>query len=110
MGLNCIFISFSEPLAYSSVNSFKWRSVDGRLFSTNALRLQSAQPAVAATGTQTKHASLKVDNGVAIITLDSPGVKMNSLNQEVMRDMETIFNEVQSRPDIKAAVLISGLS
>ena len=65
---------------------------------------------MAATGTQTKHASLKVDNGVAIITLDSPGVKMNSLNQEVMADMDAIFNEVQSRPDIKAAVLISGLS
>ena len=32
---------------------------------------------------------------------------MNSLNQEVMADMDAIFNEVQSRPDIKAAVLIS---
>ena len=49
-----------------------------------------------------------MDNGVAIITLDSPGVKMNSLNEEVMRDMEAIFNECQSRADIKAAVLISG--
>ena len=33
---------------------------------------------------------------------------MNSLNEEVMRDMEAIFNECQSRADIKAAVLISG--
>ena len=49
-----------------------------------------------------------MDNGVAIITLDSPGVKMNSLNEEVMRDMEAIFNECQSRADIRAAVLISG--
>jgi enoyl-CoA hydratase/long-chain 3-hydroxyacyl-CoA dehydrogenase len=33
---------------------------------------------------------------------------MNSLNEEVMRDMEAIFNEVQSRSDVRAAVLISG--
>ena len=33
---------------------------------------------------------------------------MNSLNEEVMRDMEAIFNECQSRADIRAAVLISG--
>merc|ERR1719464_2351462 len=57
---------------------------------------------------QTKHASLKVDNGVGVIKLDSPGVKMNSLNEEVMRDMEAIFNEVQSRDDVKSVVLISG--
>ncbi len=33
---------------------------------------------------------------------------MNALNEEVMTDMQQIFNDVQSRSDIRAAVLISG--
>lgn len=33
---------------------------------------------------------------------------MNSLNMEVMKEMEGIFNEFQSSPNIRAAVLISG--
>ena len=36
------------------------------------------------------------------------GVKMNSLNEEVMADMEAIFNECQSNSSISAVVLISG--
>ena len=92
----------SEPYVASaaSTTASKWTST--HTFSTNAT-LFSAQPEK-----QLKHANLRVDNGVAIITLDSPGVKMNSLNEEVMRDMEAIFNECQSRSDIRAAVLISG--
>lgn len=70
-------------------------------------RFQSAQ-AQPVPEKQLKHVSLRVEDGVAVITLDSPNVKMNSLNQEVMADMEAIFNEVQSRSDIRAAVLISG--
>jgi enoyl-CoA hydratase/long-chain 3-hydroxyacyl-CoA dehydrogenase len=57
---------------------------------------------------QTKHASMRVENGVAIITLDSPGVKMNALNEEVMRDMEAIFDECLARTDVQSVVLISG--
>ena len=92
--------AISEPYAITSISQTKWTSKKD--LSTNQT-LFSAQPEK-----QLKHASLRVDNGVAIITLDSPGVKMNSLNEEVMRDMEAIFNECQSRADIRAAVLISG--
>ena len=78
-------------------HSIKWQTNDGRQFSTNFSQFQQTKPAAApASSMQTKHASLKVDNGVGVIKLDSPGVKMNSLNEEVMRDMEAIFNEVQS--------------
>ena len=97
----------SEPLALSAVHSLKWRPIDGKSFSTSTTQFQSAQPAVAAEK-QLKHCSLRVDNGVAIIVLDSPGVKMNSLSEEVMRDMEVMYNECQSRSDIEAVVLISG--
>ena len=90
-------------------HSLKWQTNDGRQFSTNFSQFQQTKPAAApASSMQTKHASLKVDNGVGVIKLDSPGVKMNSLNEEVMRDMEAIFNEVQSRDDVKSVVLISG--
>ena len=88
--------------ASKAISSKEWRE-----FLTTSTYHQSAlaAPAVAK---QTKHATMRVDNGVAIITLDSPGVKMNSLNQEVMADMEAIFNECQSRNDVNAVVLISG--
>ena len=55
------------------------------------------------------HATYDVTpEGVAVIKFDSPGVKVNSLNGEVMAEMKEIFGEVQSRENIKAAVLISG--
>jgi len=54
------------------------------------------------------HVNMKVKDGVAVVTIDSPGEKMNSLSEPVMREMEGIFNEVQSRGDINSAVLISG--
>jgi len=99
----------TKPLALCASHSLKWQTNDGRQFSTNFSQFQQTKPAAApASSMQTKHASLKVDNGVGVIKLDSPGVKMNSLNEEVMRDMEAIFNEVQSRDDVKSVVLISG--
>merc|ERR1711953_753522 len=99
----------TKPLALCASHSIKWQTNDGRQFSTNFSQFQQTKPAAApASSMQTKHASLKVDNGVGVIKLDSPGVKMNSLNEEVMRDMEAIFNEVQSRDDVKSVVLISG--
>jgi len=67
---------------------------------------------------------------VAVLKLDSPGskvssenfflhqvsyflmtlilFKVNSLNREVMEEMKTIFDKLQTRSDVKAAVLISG--
>ena len=33
---------------------------------------------------------------------------MNSLSIEVMEEMQVLFDQVQTRPDIKAGVLISG--
>ena len=54
-----------------------------------------------------KHATLTVDDGVAVIHLDSTDSKVNSLNEEVMTEMQAIFKEVQAKPEIKSAVLIS---
>ncbi|GBP60910.1 Trifunctional enzyme subunit alpha, mitochondrial [Eumeta japonica] len=54
------------------------------------------------------HTKCKIVNGVYVITLDSPNVKVNSLNTEVMDEVTSIINEVESNPSIEAAVFISG--
>lgn len=43
--------------------------------------------------------------GVAHVTFH---FQMNSLNLDVMAEMKDVFDQVQSRPDIQAGVLISG--
>lgn len=67
--------------------------------------IQSRHLAAAASGVHTK---CKLVNGVYVVTLDSPGVKVNTLGREVMAEIESIINEVESNPSIQAAVLISG--
>jgi len=89
--------------ATSVISTTKWRE-----FSTSYTCNQSAQAAPAPVAKQTKHASMRIEDGVAVITLDSPGVKMNSLNQEVMTDMEAIFNECLTNSKVKSVVVISG--
>lgn len=54
------------------------------------------------------HTKCKLVNGVYVVTLDSPNVKVNSLNPAVMDEMSNVLNEVESNPAIEAAVLISG--
>ncbi|XP_049869696.1 trifunctional enzyme subunit alpha, mitochondrial [Pectinophora gossypiella] len=54
------------------------------------------------------HTKCKIVNGVYVVTLDSPNVKVNSLNTSVMDEVRNIINEVESNPAIEAAVLISG--
>ncbi|OWR50827.1 hydroxyacyl-coenzyme A dehydrogenase [Danaus plexippus plexippus] len=63
---------------------------------------------LAAAATSHVHTKCKLVNGVYVITLDSPNVKVNSLNQDVMDEVKSIIQEVQSNPAIEAAVLISG--
>ncbi|KAL7298695.1 hypothetical protein TKK_0008454 [Trichogramma kaykai] len=61
-----------------------------------------------ATESKNKHFSYKVVEDVAVITLDSPGVKMNTLNTEVMQEIDTILTSIHSNPSVRSAVLISG--
>ncbi|XP_038222384.1 trifunctional enzyme subunit alpha, mitochondrial [Zerene cesonia] len=62
----------------------------------------------AAAATSNVHTKCKLVNGVYVVTIDSPNVKVNSLNTAVMDEVKTIINEVESNPAIEAAVLISG--
>ncbi|CAH2104548.1 unnamed protein product [Euphydryas editha] len=62
----------------------------------------------AAAATSQVHTKCKLVNGVYVVTLDSPNVKVNSLNVAVMDEVRNIINEVESNPAIEAAVFISG--
>ncbi|CAB3230970.1 unnamed protein product [Arctia plantaginis] len=64
--------------------------------------------AYAAAAASQAHTKCKLVNGVYVVTLDSPNVKVNSLNTAVMEEMTNVLNEVDSNPAIEAAVLISG--
>jgi len=55
-----------------------------------------------------KHFDLAYRDNVAVIKFNSPDAKMNSLNIEVMEEMQTLYDQVQARPDVQAGVLISG--
>lgn len=55
-----------------------------------------------------KHFKLKVVDNVGVITIDSPGVKVNSFNEEVMNEMKSLLPKIQSDSNIQACVLISG--
>ncbi|VDM41177.1 unnamed protein product [Toxocara canis] len=52
--------------------------------------------------------SLHVDNDVAIVRIDSPGVKENTLNATVSRQLMRVMERIESDEGIRSAVLISG--
>ncbi|KAI5736872.1 hypothetical protein M8J76_007982 [Diaphorina citri] len=56
----------------------------------------------------TKHFKEKAVGDVLVVTLDSPGVKVNSLNSEVMSEIQSILRRIQSDSSIRSAVIISG--
>lgn len=59
-------------------------------------------------GTDRKHFKCKNVNNVAVITINSPGVKQNTLNKELMEEINGLLNEIQSDPAVGSAVIISG--
>nr|CAG4644583.1 EOG090X01G2 [Leptodora kindtii] len=54
------------------------------------------------------HTRYEVKNGVAVITLDSPNSKVNTLNSETMSEMKELLDQVEKDSSVTSAVLISG--
>lgn len=54
-----------------------------------------------------KHIKTKVVDGVLVVTLDSPGVKVNSLGAEVQAEFDAVFRELETNPALSSAVVIS---
>ncbi|OAD54016.1 Trifunctional enzyme subunit alpha, mitochondrial, partial [Eufriesea mexicana] len=63
---------------------------------------------VMSTSASTKHLKYKVIDNVAVLTMDSPGVKVNTINYEVMYEIENILKNVEQNSAINSIVLISG--
>lgn len=57
-----------------------------------------------------KNMRVKVNNGVCVATLDNAGEKVNSVNMEVLSEMENFINDVSNDPGISSVVVISGMS
>jgi enoyl-CoA hydratase len=45
-----------------------------------------------------------LENGILVVTVNRPD-KMNALNKNVMSDLNTVLNEIQSNADIKAVII-----
>ncbi|XP_055711174.1 trifunctional enzyme subunit alpha, mitochondrial [Phlebotomus papatasi] len=53
------------------------------------------------------HLKTKVVDGVLVVTLDSPNVKVNSLGEEVSREFQTVLRDLETNPGVHSAVVIS---
>lgn len=54
------------------------------------------------------HVKYEVKNGVAVIKLDSPNSKVNTLSRDVMNEMQEAMKKVFTDSSVRSAVLISG--
>lgn len=50
------------------------------------------------------------DDGIAMIVMDDPSVKMNVLNQPMVEAFEGVLQRLETDPKLKAAVLLTGKS
>lgn len=50
----------------------------------------------------------EIENNIGILTLDTPGEKVNILSTPVMADLNKFLDELKSRTDLQALVLLSG--
>lgn len=57
---------------------------------------------------QRKHTKVKIVDNVCVVTFNSPKAKVNSLNREVMTEVEELMSGIERDPGISSAVLISG--
>lgn len=56
-----------------------------------------------------KNFSIQTDaDGVALITFDMPGKRMNVISDEVQAELEQVVNTLRDSPAIRGAVLVSG--
>lgn len=60
------------------------------------------------TTTNTKHLKYKVVDNVAVLTLDSPGVKVNTLSKEVMQEAVNLIKTIEADSTVRSVVFISG--
>jgi enoyl-CoA hydratase/long-chain 3-hydroxyacyl-CoA dehydrogenase len=55
-----------------------------------------------------KHIKLNVQDDIAVIKIDSPDAKVNTLSRELFPEFASAFHEAQANEKVKGIVLISG--
>jgi len=66
-------------------------------------------PRLAVALSRRKHMTVNVtDSGVAVLRLDCVGEKQNTLSSDLVDEFEEVIAKVETDPEVKAAVLISG--
>ncbi|MEQ2295202.1 hypothetical protein AMECASPLE_011630 [Ameca splendens] len=73
------------------------------LFSGNTFRTFSVAPAMLAR----THVNYEVKNDVAVIRINDPNSKVNTLSIQMQKEMTEVMNEVWANEAVKSAVLIS---
>lgn len=71
---------------------------------------QQAQQEVSPTSSASQQKSVTYsikDGGIAVVKIDCPGEKVNSLNEAVSADLKTAFDAITQNPTIRGVVLMS---
>lgn len=55
-----------------------------------------------------EYLSVEHQNGIAIITLDQPGEKLNKLTEQLIEEFSELLDDIEQDDSVKGAVLISG--
>merc|ERR1712065_37090 len=62
----------------------------------------------AATNTSEKAVTYEVKDNIAVVKIDIPGAKVNTLSSKFMEDFVPVLDEIQANRQVDAAVIISG--
>lgn len=77
-------------------------------FSLTSLHRGYAQAAAATAPGGRDIVNYTVENNVAVVTIDDPSAKVNTLSDKVMNETVDVLTEVTHNPNVKSVVLISG--
>lgn len=93
----------SQYRLFTTVKSFSYinKSITPRTVLYKSVR-------TLATPASTKHFKYKLVDDVAVLTLDSPGVKVNSLDEDVLNETIALLKDAGNDSIVKSVVLISG--
>uniref|UniRef100_A0A6B2E958 Trifunctional enzyme subunit alpha, mitochondrial n=1 Tax=Phlebotomus kandelakii TaxID=1109342 RepID=A0A6B2E958_9DIPT len=87
----------------SNATKLSWISSRIRCFSPAGVSLKR----FASDAAPQKHLQTKVVDGVLVVTLDSPNVKVNSLGEEVSLEFQNVLRELETNASVGSAVVIS---
>jgi len=79
-----------------------------RSFKNSVNHVRHLRNRICTRGLTNKHCETSINNGVGILKFDTPGSKINALNEEFSHDCRAAFEELRDNPEVKSMVFISG--